>query len=110
MRRGKYNVAPAEERTIDNIVFDSKREMQYYANLKLLERAGIVRDIERQVPFTLFGGERVVPICKYVADFTYYDKDGKFHVVDAKGMKTAMYRLKAKWFSVCYPNLRIEEV
>ena len=59
--------------------FDSKRECERYQALALLERSGIIRDLQIQVPFELIpkqkksnGYERPV---KYIADFVYV-KDG----------------------------------
>jgi len=116
-RRSKYGVAidakGKEDRTIDNIVFDSKREAEVYRYLKALERTGTIRALERQVKFPLnalrassLEQERV---CHYIADFVCQDLEGRTCVYDAKGVKTAMYRLKKKWFELQY-GLRIIEL
>lgn len=44
----------------------------------------------------------------YVADFTYYDKAGKYHIVDTKGVKTDVYLLKKKMMQ--FKGYDIEEV
>ena len=42
-----------------------------------------------------------VEVARYIADFTYRDAgDGRLHVVDSKGKRTAMYALKAKWLNL----------
>lgn len=98
---------------IDGFVFDSKREAALYTSLKALERAGTIRSLERQVRFPLNALERTslkeTKVCFYVADFVCQDLDGRTCVYDAKGMKTAMYRLKKRWFELQY-GLRIIEV
>jgi hypothetical protein len=61
--------------TVDGIIFDSKAESEYYLELKLLERAGELKDLELQPRFPLFltdsrTGESV-KIGEYRADFRY---------------------------------------
>jgi len=46
---------------------------------------------------------------KYIADFTYLDKNGKLHVIDVKGVKTQVYQLKKKLMAWKY-GIEIEEV
>jgi hypothetical protein len=105
---GRIRVAPPEERTADGIVFDSKREMHVYLQLKTLERAGTIRDLKLQVRFPLHvNGQKV---CEYITDFTFLDLTGKLNVFDAKGHITEMYALKRKMFHAEYTELRITEV
>ena len=49
----KYKVASKERRTIDGITFDSLAEMNRYLELKMLEKAGIITDLELQPKFLL---------------------------------------------------------
>ncbi|MGP1455872.1 MAG: DUF1064 domain-containing protein [Treponema sp.] len=49
----KYNVSSKERRTVDGITFDSMAEMNRYLELKQLERAGIITDLELQPKFLL---------------------------------------------------------
>jgi len=86
--------------TVDGIAFDSIGEAAYWNQLCLMERSGLIAGLERQVPFVLVEGEsgpdgRKLRPVKYVADFVYVDPDGR-HVVDFKGVKTAVYRLKKR--------------
>ena len=66
----------------------------------LLEAQGAISDLQRQVRFTLqpsFKHQgKTIRAITYVADFTYVDSDGKFHIVDTKGVKTDVYLLKKK--------------
>lgn len=93
--------------TVDGITFDSAREAKRYQELKLLERAGAIRDLELQVRFELIpsfdvDGKHYRPTC-YIADFVYTDaKTGKEVVEDVKGVRTDVYRLKAKMFAQRY--------
>ena len=66
-----------------------------------MERAGEIRDLKLQVPFELIPEmrdekNRVIRKTVYIADFTYYDRDGNFIVEDAKGVRTEAYRIKKK--------------
>lgn len=86
---------------VNGIEFDSKREAQRYATLMLLQRAGQITDLQRQVPFELIpkqtdeDGNLLERKCTYIADFVYYE-DGRLVVEDAKGVKTPEYRIKKK--------------
>jgi hypothetical protein len=98
MRRSKYG----NKRVVaaDGLTFDSKREHARWLDLTLLERAGEIRELKRQVryPLTVDGKPLRYPsgrIATYVADYTYWDvRRGKRVVEDAKGMRTDVYKLK----------------
>ena len=81
---------------VDGVPFDSKREAARWKELRLMERAGEITALRRQVRFELIpkqDGERAV---SYVADFVYRDKDGREIVEDAKGTRTREYIIKRK--------------
>lgn len=96
----------------DDILFDSKREMKRYEELKLLERAGMIKDLQRQVKFELQPsfkiGKNTIRAIHYIADFVYYEKDNMV-VEDSKGFRTKDYILKAKMFAYKY-GVEIREV
>ena len=104
---------------IDGIIFDSKKEGNRYRELKLLEKAGVIKDLKLQEKFVLIPtqfetiptgeyykvGEKkgqpktkkvcVEKECSYVADFVY-EKDGEKVVEDTKGVRTKDYIIKRK--------------
>jgi hypothetical protein len=95
---GRYRRAPKEERTLDGVTFHSKKEMRRYAELQVLERAGKITDLQRQVRFRI--EVNGVLICTYVADHVYTTildgvETGQV-VEDSKGHRTQLYKLKAK--------------
>ena len=94
-------------RTPDGLTFDSRREAEYWLGLKAREKAGDISDLRRQVPFALLAPGNVI-VAHYIADFVYRH-GGKAHVVDVKGVKTQMYRLKKKWLDL-QEGVVIEEV
>ena len=63
-----------------------------------MQRAGVVKDLERQVRYNLVINDQ--KICAYIADFRYklVDENGfeKEIVEDAKGVETAEFKLKKK--------------
>jgi hypothetical protein len=91
----------------DGQVFDSVKEYHRWGCLKLLERAGEIRDLKRQVKFELIPKQNGERACYYIADFTYY-MDGKLVVEDCKGFKTDVYKIKKK-LMLWVHGIRIEE-
>ena len=79
----------------DGQVFDSVKEFHRWGCLRLLERAGRITDLKRQVTFELIPKQQGERACTYVADFTYYE-NGQYVVEDCKGFKTDVYRIKKK--------------
>ena len=102
----------------DGIKFDSKLEAKRYAQLKIMERAGVIRDLELQPEYEL------IPSFKkdgktwrktvYKADFRYIlAEDDKTIIEDVKGSTaviTDVFRLKQKLFEYKYPELSIKIV
>jgi hypothetical protein len=82
-------------RSPDGQVFDSVKEFHRWGVLRLLERAGKIKDLKRQVKFELIPKQDGERACTYVADFTYIE-DGKLVVEDCKGYITEVFRLKKK--------------
>lgn len=98
----------------DGYTFDSIREKNYYIKLKLLEKAGKIKELELQKEFELQPSyklnNKTSRKITYRADFTYKTtEDDKLHVVDVKGFRTDVYRLKKKLFEYKY-RIEIEEI
>lgn len=101
-KKSKYSSAKTN---IDGITFDSKKESEFYAELKLREKAGEISHLRLQPRYLLqeafrYDGKQYREM-EYVADFEYVE-DGKVVVVDVKGFKTAVYMLKKKLFLYKY--------
>lgn len=98
-----YSKYRAKKAVVDGIKFDSKREADRYCELKLLEKAKEIRDLELQPRFLLQDkfkdktGKTYRKI-EYVADFMYVDKNDKKIVEDVKGVMTDVYKIKKKIF------------
>lgn len=97
----------------NGMVFDSVKELRRYKELELMVRAGAIRNLQRQVKFTLIPaqyepdtftktgkpkkGKLIERACNYVADFVYVDTEtDKTIVEDTKGYRTKDYIIKRK--------------
>ena len=79
----------------DGQVFDSQKERDRWCILRLLERAGRISDLKRQVSYELIPKQGTMRACSYIADFTYQE-NGKLVVEDCKGYRTEAYKIKKK--------------
>lgn len=110
--------------TKDGITYDSLKEYRRFCELSLLEKAGAITDLQRQVEFVLIPvqkeadtkgvrggiikGKTIERAVKYVADFVYME-NGKKVVEDTKGVKTKDYIIKRK-LMLWVHNIRIKEI
>ena len=105
----KYHSTPTE---VNGIRFDSKREANRWAELRLLERAGKIEKLKRQVKYLLIpsqyrDGKCIERECSYLADFVYVN-DGHLMVEDCKGFRTPEYKIKRKLMLQLY-DIRLVE-
>lgn len=101
---------------IGNEWFDSKREADWWMQLKAREAAKEIRNLKRQKAFPLYaptlGGK--IEVANYIADFVFEERESvpgpdgpedmwRIVVADVKGGKatqTALFKLKAKWLAL----------
>lgn len=92
-------------------VYHSRKEAAYAAELDMLKRAEDPRhrvtEYETQKSFDIIVNR--TKVCRYIADFDVLYADGRREIVDVKGYRTAIYKLKKKMFEACYPHLKIIE-
>lgn len=95
---GKGHKYKAKATFLDGHRFASKAEAERYAELRLLERARQIVDLELQPRYTL--EHNGVKLTTYVGDARYKerDADGRLVVIveDTKGVRTAVYELKKR--------------
>lgn len=94
-----------------DMTFGSKKERDYYVILEMMLKNKQITDLKTQVKFELqpsfkFKGKTIRSI-NYIADFTYV-KDGKLIIVDTKGYRTEVYKLKKKMMQ--FKGYDIEEI
>jgi hypothetical protein len=126
-RRSKYG---AVKTLVDGVKFDSGREARRYQELKLLQKAGHIRNLELQPVFTLHAPtmDDDEPLPKpserlgcYRGDFRYelsytVSREGgppvehwRVVVEDVKGFKTPLYRWKKRHVEAQY-GIEVAEV
>ena len=128
-RRSKSNKYGARKAVIDGEMFDSRKEARRWQELRLMERKGLISNLQRQVKFELIPnqyeptgeyyvrGEKkgqpkqklIERSCVYVADFVYRDSDGKQIVEDTKGIRTKEYIIKRKLMFFVH-KIKIKEI
>lgn len=91
--------------------FASKKEARRDQELMLLEKAGEITDLKRQVRFPIYLDG--VKICTYIADHTYIEGTRHVHIScytwievieDTKGFQTAIFKLKWKMLKAYYKD------
>lgn len=93
----KQNKYGNQKTTVDGITFDSRKEASRWQELRLMERAGEIVGLKRQLRIELIPATKLYRAVSYVADFVYFDKRTNQTVYeDVKGCKTEIYKLKKK--------------
>ena len=107
MTMNKYGAKKIKD-PATGFVFDSKAEFIRWCELRILERAGKISDLKRQVKYELIPKQKGERACTYLADFVYKDSDGNTVVEDTMGVKTDSYRIKKK-LMLWVHGIRIKE-
>lgn len=123
--RGGLNKYGNKKITIGDETFDSAKEYRRFCELKLLQRAGKISKLQRQVKFELIPTQRepdtvgvrggvkpgkvIEKECAYIADFVYVNDIGDTVVEDTKGFKTPDYIIKRKLMLYVH-DIRIQEI
>lgn len=122
MRRNKYH---AHMTKVGDEVFHSRKELRRYEELCLLEKAGKIKNLRREVKYILLPAQRetiwkngkprqgkcIEREVSYIADFVY-EENGQTIVEDVKGgsaTKTDTYVIKRKLMLYVH-GIRIREV
>jgi hypothetical protein len=124
--KNKYH---AKKITVDGETFDSQKEYQRWCQLRMLQKAGEIEGLQRQVTYTLIPEQReqskdvfrrgvkagqpkpgkvLEKPVTYKADFVYFEI-GREVVEDVKGFKTKDYIIKRKLMLHIH-NIRIKEI
>lgn len=113
--------------TVDGDTYDSMKEYRRFKELSLLERAGAIQNLKRQVKYVLIPAQREFTSeidkkgnfkkgkllereCAYIADFVYFDMSTcRMTVEDTKGYRTKDYIIKRK-LMLWVHGIQIKEV
>ena len=99
------------ECVVDGIKFQSRLEGRRYVQLKLMEQAGLIKDLELQPKFLIqdtvcdpYTHKKLFPI-HYIGDFLY-NAEGQKICEDTKGFFTPVARIKLKLVVPRYPETK----
>ena len=93
-KRSKYGNTKT---VLGNVVFDSKKESERYLELAMLQKAGVIKNLERQKRFEIVPKTKTERAKYYTADFVYEEK-GKVVIEDVKSNATVLDKVfKLKW-------------
>ena len=119
----------AKKTVVDGITFDSQKEAQRWCELRLLEKAGVIKNLQRQVPFVIIPtqyeevarfskktGKQLKSktkvaekVCLYYADFTYLENENLVvEDVKSEATRTELYKIKRKLLLERY-GIKIKE-
>jgi hypothetical protein len=110
-KRSKYGNVKVE---LDGHTFASQFEARHYQLLRYRQDHAEISQLTLQPRFEISpagvsNDGRKIRKTEYVADFSYKE-DGVLVVVDTKGYKTTVYKLKKKLFQLRYKNIKFLEV
>jgi hypothetical protein len=104
----KYSKYKSQKSVFDDITFDSKYEGRFYGELLIQQKAGLIKEIQRQVNIPLIVNGKI--ICTYKADFIVTYKNGDKELIETKGVQTPDFRIKWKLldalWSVEFPAIK----
>lgn len=86
---------------MDFTTFDSQGEATYFAGLEMQERAGLIKNLQRQVRFPLMAHRQDglgAVVGHYIAD-AVFERDGQIVISDYKGAMTDVAALKLRWMA-----------
>lgn len=98
----------AQKTTVAGVTYDSGLEARRGSELALLQKAGVIRNLERQVVFELnVNGQK---ICKMIVDHVFFEGNCRvLEEVKSGPTKTPAYRLKKKLLLALHPGIVFRE-
>lgn len=101
-KAGKFN---AKKTFFNGRTYDSRLEATVAEEIDLLLKAKIIKKVEPQVTFPLYG-KNGAKICSHKPDFLLTFADGHKEVWEAKGFATPVFGIKLKLFEDNYPDIK----
>lgn len=99
-KRNKYGAKGIQT---EDGYFHSKGEYARWKQLKLMDKASAILELDRQRKFSIDVNN--AHICNYIMDFVYYDRDIEQWVAeDFKGYQTDLNKIKVKLFKAIYTD------
>lgn len=95
----KFGATPV---TVNGVRYDSKAEAARALELKEMEAAGEIKELQEQPRFDLIING--VKVRRYKADFSYIDSDGRFRIEDVKGAVQREFKLMKRVFEAIHKD------
>lgn len=105
---GRHEPAPSKFRNERAGKYASKHEADIATRLNALASCGTIWNLQEQKHIELVPGDSQERGVTYIADFVFDDMSGH-HVLDAKGVKTQVYKIKKRLAWLLH-KIKIEEV
>src|SRR5512137_2449710 len=94
--RNKFSAKPTRCQPA-NVMHQSGLEARRCSELQLMEAGGLIKDLRAHPQVTYRIDVNGTHVCKYLADFVYFDNERQAEVVeDTKGVITDVCRMKLK--------------
>jgi hypothetical protein len=107
-KRTKYGAKA--KRCREGVMHQSTLEARRCSELHLMQKGGLISDLEAHPQPRYRLDVEGVHICDYLADFRYLDTEtGEEVVEDVKGWRTEVYKLKKRLMLACF-GIEIREV
>lgn len=100
----RFNKFGSKKTIVDGITFHSRAEARRYKELKLLQKAGEIKNLCLQEEFKIY--VNTVFICTYISDFSYLEKS-EYIIEDVKGIIAAHSAIKLKLFCALHPQFTL---
>jgi hypothetical protein len=97
--RNKFKAVATKE---DGYRFLSLLELRRYRDLKLMQRAGEIQDLEVHPRYPIIWPGTDTKICVVELDFQYRDSRGTLRVEDTKGLDNILSKMKRKLVEAAY--------
>lgn len=101
-KRSKFNNTKVKK---DGYTFDSILESERYDYLRMLEEAGVIKNLRVHVSYIILPKKGIQRAWRHIVDFEYVDNDVVF-VEDTKGFETQLWQLKHRLFTDRYPEIK----
>jgi hypothetical protein len=98
----------------EGMIFDSQKEARRWNELQLMQCAGMITEVQRQVEFVVVPKSEKFRASKYIADFVYREtRTGEIVIEDVKGMRKGaayqVFKIKQKLMWQIY-NYEVIEI
>ncbi len=112
MQQARISKYQNKKTEYNGIIFDSRKEAKRYWELEMMQKAGEISDLQRQVRYEIIPKTALFKESVYIADFIYRDKKGNQIAEDVKGCRKGtayeIFKLKKKLMYITHRIFVVE--